>query len=171
MDLKEELYNFDKEEYGTNYHEHLLEQYKMYVEMTDRISARRQTSNSFFLSINTAIITLLGYTRLKLETEIPFIFILLLCLCGMVICYMWYRLTRSYKDLNSGKFKVIHEIEKRLPISPYDAEWVSLGEGKNKELYLPFTHIEISIPWVFFILYVIILLLYVPWESVLCNIG
>ena len=40
------------EKYGEKYKEHLLEQYKLYVEMADRISGRRQTANSFFLSIN-----------------------------------------------------------------------------------------------------------------------
>ena len=41
----------------------LLEQYKLYVEMADRISSRRQISNSFFLSINTAIVALMGYVK------------------------------------------------------------------------------------------------------------
>jgi hypothetical protein len=52
---------------------------------------------------------------------------------------MWYRLVRSYKDLNSAKFKVIHEIEKSLPISPYDAEWEAVGSiGRiNTPSHLP----------------------------------
>ena len=49
--------------------EHALEQYKLYVEMADRISARRQTANSFFLSVNTAIVALLGYLRTVQETS------------------------------------------------------------------------------------------------------
>ena len=32
----------------------LLEQYKIYVEMADRISARRGLANTFFLTLNTA---------------------------------------------------------------------------------------------------------------------
>src|SRR5262245_9792406 len=39
---------------------HLLEQYKLYVEMADRISQRRGTANTFFLTVNTAIIGALG---------------------------------------------------------------------------------------------------------------
>ena len=57
-----------EEEYGENYKAHLLEQYKLYVEMADRISARRQTANSFFLSINTAIIALISYLNFGSKT-------------------------------------------------------------------------------------------------------
>ena len=39
---------------------HLLEQYKLYLEMADRISSRRQSANSFFLSLNTALVALVG---------------------------------------------------------------------------------------------------------------
>lgn len=67
----------------------------------------------------------------------------------MIICYMWYRLIQSYKQINSGKFKVIHKIEQNLPISPYDTEWEMLGRGEDPKRYLPFTHIEIFVPWIF----------------------
>jgi hypothetical protein len=46
-------------------------------------------------------------------------------------------------------------MEQKLPISIYDYEWKILGEGKNKKLYFPFSHIEMVIPWVFGIIYVI----------------
>jgi hypothetical protein len=36
-------------------HAHLFEQYKLCVELADRISARRQTGNSSFLTVNTAL--------------------------------------------------------------------------------------------------------------------
>lgn len=44
---------------------------------------------------------------------------------------------------------MIHKIEKYLPLRPYDAEWKAVGEGKNKDLYLPFTHLETYVPWAF----------------------
>jgi hypothetical protein len=33
-----------QDDYGEHYHEHLLEQYKLHVEMTDNISDRRDRS-------------------------------------------------------------------------------------------------------------------------------
>jgi hypothetical protein len=34
----------------------VLEQYKLYVEMADRLSARRALANTFFLTVNTAVL-------------------------------------------------------------------------------------------------------------------
>ena len=136
------------DEYGQNYQSHLLEQYKLFVEMADRISARRQSANSFFLSVNTAIVALVGYVNLGGQSSSSYY--CLVSLAGMVLCFMWYRLIRSYKDLNTAKFAVIHEIEAELPVAPYDLEWEKVQQGTSSKLYLPFTHIEIFIPWVFF---------------------
>lgn len=72
--------------------------------------------------------------------------------------FTWYRLLRSYKDLNSAKFKVIHEIEAQLPLAPYDMEWEKVGKGQNSKLYLPFTHVEVLIPWVFLAIRVFVFL-------------
>jgi len=55
--------------------------------------------------------------------------------------------------MNSGKFKVIRQIEQNLPLALYDYEWKILGEGKNKKVYYSFSHIELLIPWVFGIIY------------------
>ena len=85
-------------------------------------------------------------------------------LAGIAISYMWYRLIRSYRDLNSAKFKVIHQIEKKLPLSPFDAEWEAVGRGENSSLYLPFTHIEIGIPWVFLVLHMFAFYQSFPWK-------
>lgn len=145
-----------QEEYGQNYKAHLLEQYKLYVEMADRISSRRQSANSFFLSVNTAIIALISYINLGYKNSSNFYW--LVSLAGMALCFTWYRLVRSYKDLNTAKFKVIHEMEAKLPVAPYDLEWEKVGKGKDSKLYLPFTHIEICIPWVFFVIHTFVLL-------------
>ncbi|NOR47574.1 MAG: hypothetical protein GQ533_05960 [Methanosarcinaceae archaeon] len=143
-------------EYGPNYQAHLLEQYKLYVEMADRISSRRLSTNSFFLSINTAIIALLSYINMGSNNGSSFY--CLVSLAGMTLCLMWNKLLRSYKDLNTAKFEVIHEIEAKLPLAPYDSEWEKVENGNNSKLYLPFTHIEFYIPWVFFVIYVFVLL-------------
>lgn len=86
----------------------------------------------------------------------------LLAIAGIALSYLWYRLIRSYRDLNSAKFKVIHAIEKRLPLSPYDAKWEAMECGENPKLYKPVTHIEICVPWVFFALHVIAFIRTIP---------
>ncbi len=76
-------------------------------------------------------------------------------MAGLILSYFWYRLLLSYKGLNTAKFLVVHEIEKTLPLSPYDAEWECLGRGKNSDNYKPFTHIEIWVPRVFIALHMV----------------
>jgi len=144
------------------FQEHLIEQYKLYLESADRISDRRQTANSFFVTINTTLVALVGYIHIGSTTSNELYW--LIALAGIALSYMWYRLIRSYRDLNTAKFKVVHEIEKKLPLSPFDAEWEAVGRGKNKALYLPFTHIEVGIPWVFLMLHAIAFIQSFPWE-------
>lgn len=146
------ILNYTKEEYGDEYRNHIIEQYKTYLEMTDRISQRRQSANSFFVTLNTVLISVIG-ASMSNKVHMSNTLAVLIGVCGIITSYMWYRLIRSYKDLNSVKFTVIHKIEKNLPISLYDLEWELLGRGKDKNKYLPFTHIEILIPWVFMLLY------------------
>lgn len=143
----------------------LLDQYKLYVEMADRVSARRQHANTFALSINTALIALVGYVQSLDSAVLKEGFFWAIALAGLVLNFVWYRLVRSYRDLNTAKFVVIHHIEKRLVISPYDAEWEAVGQGKDRKRYLPFTHIEIWIPWIFFGIHTLILIRSIPWEK------
>jgi hypothetical protein len=162
-DLDKSLYRVPPDKYDGEYQNHLLEQYKLYVQMADKISERRQSANSFFLTVNTALIAFLGLVASPdvggdsgLVASPPLPWVLVVSAAGVVLCYTWFRLVRSYKDLNTAKFKVVHAIEKRLPASPYDAEWEAVGRRERSDLYLPFTHVEIYIPWVFATLYVLL---------------
>ena len=151
---EEDLYKTKPSDYGPEYKQHLLEQYKLYVEMADRISARRQTANSFFLSINTVLIAFIGIVADRQVTDLHLPWVIVVSVAGLSLCYAWYRLIRSYKDINTVKFKVIHAIEAKLPSAPFDAEWKALGEGENRKLHIPFTHVETYIPMIFALLYI-----------------
>ena len=164
MSLEEQLLSLPKDDYGERYQDHVLEIYKLYVQSADNISARRQSANSFFLSVNTAIIGAVGYLSDGIGS-----FGWAVSLAGIVLCVAWYRSVRAYKDLNSGKFKIIHEIETKLPISVYEAEWEAVGRGKDPKLYLPFTRIEVCIPRTFMALHATMLLLAVPWAEVVLS--
>ena len=145
----------------------IIEIYKVYLQMADKISDRRQSANSFFLTINTVVVGLITYLSFDSVFEKYHPFYGLVSIAGMVICYYWYRLIRSYKDLNFGKFKIVHEIEKLLPVSPFDDEWEVLGRGKDKLKFLPFTNIEMRVPWIFFSLHAVVFLMSILWPWVL----
>ena len=144
------------------YQNHLFEQYKLYLDSALKISSQRQSANSFFLTINTTIIAFISYIHFGTSISLGYYWIV--AVAGIALSYMWYRLIRSYKDLNTAKFLVIHEIEKKLPLSPFDAEWEAVGRGNKPNLYLPFTNIEIKIPWVFIFLHVVTFIHSFPWN-------
>lgn len=147
--------------HNEKWYSHLLDQYKIYVEMADRISSRRATANSYFLSVNSAILAFVGYLS-SMETGE---YLWLLAIAGITLSVLWEALITSYRNLNTAKFLVIHKIEKRLPISPYDAEWDAMGRGKNSKLYRPISHIEQGVPYVFITLHIIVLIRTFPWCS------
>lgn len=156
METENKLFAIEEKDYGDKYKEHLFEQYKLYVESAEKTSDRRQHANNYFITINTALISFIGLSfQIKLLENLSWIK-LVLALVGIIICVIFWHLIRSYKQLNSGKFDVIHEIEKHLPLALYKYEWKILGEGKDNKKYYPFSHIELCIPWVFGIIYALL---------------
>ena len=146
-----------EEDYGESYRSHCVDIYKMFVEMADRISTRRQSANSFFLSINTLVIGAVGYVGFGKKVMDPE-FYGMVAAAGIALCFFWFCLIVSYRNLNTAKFKVIHEIEQMLPLAPYDAEWEVAGRGKNPLVYTPLTYIEMLVPWVFLVLHASVLI-------------
>ena len=151
-----DLFAKNEKDYGDDYKNHLFEQYKLYVESIEKTSDRRQHANNYFITINTALISLIGLSfQIKIFENLAVIKSVL-AFVGIVICFIFWHLIRSYKQLNTGKFAVIHEIEKHLPLALYKYEWEILGEGKDNKKYYPFSHIELLIPWVFGIIYALL---------------
>ena len=138
---------------GEQHQAAILEQYKLYVEMADRVSARRALANTFFLTLNTAVFTTIGFFWKDKPEGSPWLLLLpLAVLLGQ--CLMWYWIVRSYRQLNSGKWAVVGALEERLPASPWwRAEWKALGEGQDPSMYWPLTHIEQLVPLLFGLTY------------------
>lgn len=150
------LFSKNRKDYGAKYSEHLFEQYKLFVDSIEKTSDRRQQANNYFITINTALISIIGLSfQVKIFDSAPWLKSLL-ALLGIIISIIFWFLIRSYKQLNTGKFSVIHEIEKHLPLALYKHEWEALGKGKDKNKYYPFSHIELWIPWVFGSIYLIL---------------
>jgi len=154
--LADRLWNkdvFDEYDDKGKCKDHVLEQYKLYVEMADRISARRSTANTFFLTLNTLVIGALSACAEKFSR----LSVIVICIAAIVLCYVWKRLINSYRQLNTAKYAVIGEFEKRLPSSPYwSAEWNALGEGKDPKKYKQLTAVEKWVPIVFMCLYLLL---------------
>jgi hypothetical protein len=136
------------------YQSAILEQYKIYVEMADRISARRAVANAFFLTLNGAALTTVGFVYEK-GPHMSAVYLVGPLILLLALCLAWFWLVRSYRQLNSGKYAVVGALEEKLPASPYwKAEWTALGQGRDKAKYLPLTHLEQWTPFVFALTYV-----------------
>jgi hypothetical protein len=132
----------------------ILEQYRIYTEMADRISARRGLTNTFFLTINTGVSSLLAATWRDPAHGSAWLMLFPLLIL-LIQCLTWFWLVRSYRQLNSAKYAVIGALEERLPASPYwRAEWQALGRGEDPARYWPLTHLEKWVPALFAVTYV-----------------
>ncbi len=151
--MVKQLINKPVKKYNETYYSYYFNQYKIYIESAEKISDRRQNANNFFLTLNTVLISIIGLSfQIKVLEYFGWTRILL-ALLGLLICIIFWFLLRAYKQLNAVKFKVIHKIEKKLPLAMYDYEWELLGKGNDKVKYYPFSHIELLIPCIFGIIY------------------
>lgn len=151
MDVqKVKLIHQTKEAYGESWKSVLFEQYKMYVESADRISERRTACNNYLLTVNTALATIYGLTSNEIDTAV---WQVIIPIAGILTCLVWWNLITTYRNLNSVKFKVIHELEGHLPAALYSYEWTLVDHRKGKP-YKPLSHIEGRVPWIFILIYI-----------------
>ena len=148
MQSNHELLRVSEAEYGDQYRDHCLAMYHAFIESAERISDRRHSANTFFLTVNTTLLGITGYLQ-----NVGANLLWLVAFAGMVLSYTWWRLIKSYRSLNTAKFKVIHDIEQQLPFAPYDAEWEQLERGQAAKVHSPFSKVEAWVPIVFMILH------------------
>ncbi|GAA2243071.1 membrane protein [Streptomyces ruber] len=146
----------DYSETNDRYQQAILEQYKLCVEMADRVSSRRALTNTFFLSFNSAVVAVIAAVSSRSLAEMPLVLLLAGLLILLAQCAAWFVIVRSYRQLNSAKYTVIGGLEDRLPAYAYSrAEWRALGEGRDWRRYLPLTHAEQWVPIIFAVSYIV----------------
>ena len=123
-----------------NYNSQILfEQYKLYVEMANNVSNRRENTNKFYVSLISLLITIIVIIN-SLTQELQ---ILIFPITTLIpICYLWMKNIESYSTLNKGKFSVINEIENKLPAKGFTIECDLMTLYNYKEL----TKVEKKVP-------------------------
>lgn len=135
-----------------------LKLYEMYVGTAEAVSERRGKTNSFFLAVNSTLITVNSVVLATVEQAFAALFI---AAAGIVLCIAWTRLLRSYRALNRAKFSVIQSLEKSFPVAPFTDEWVILSNKDKEKEFVRLSLIEAVVPWVFALFYVAVMLAYV----------
>ena len=130
----------------------LMKQYGYFLETTENLVTRRQNVNSFYISANTALISVAGTIfALGSDAELlsKLIVIFALSIPGILLNISWHRMLQSYYINNQGKIKILSMIEKQLAVSLYDAEWRAMKNKFSKKKYISFTDNEKRLPVVF----------------------
>lgn len=90
----------------------LFELYKIVVTSWEALVGRRQAFNTFFITIQGALVAVAGLLlRGSGQVQSKAVALTALAIVGGVIAYSWGSLLRSYGQLNGGKFKVINTLE------------------------------------------------------------
>ena len=132
----------------------LLELYKLHAELADRVSQRREGANRMYVSLVLGLAVFLAAMFRFGSGTIPVEALLLVTsIIGGLLTISWYIVIRSYRQLNSGKFLALHELEKQLAYPFFTREWELLGEGHDAGRYWKLTVVEIGLPCIFFALF------------------
>ena len=137
----------------------VFELYKLHAELADRVSQRREGANRLFVSLLTGLLVFLaaslrfGTGPVTADSVMVFVGI-----AGVMLSVAWYVVIRSYRQLNTGKFLALHELEQKLAYPFYKREWELLGEGRDTRRYWRLTVVETTLPLVFGLLFAAVVL-------------
>jgi hypothetical protein len=134
-----------------------LEQYKIMVSSTEKVSEQRLKVNNLFFTITSSILSVgfilgktFGFTLISLFAVSS------LTLLALLATYFWEKMINSYGQLNKGKFILIDKIEKSLRTNMFEEEWKILTQEIE---YEPNTKTETTIVKRFRLFIIIILLI------------
>ena len=138
----------------------LLEIYKLHAELADRVSQRREGANRLYVSLLLGLAALLAaLLRFGVGDLSPRIVLLAAGIVGALLSASWYVVIRSYRQLNTGKFLALNELEKKIAFPFFEREWDLLGKGADRGRYWRLTVVETFLPTAFFALSCVLMLL------------
>ncbi len=131
----------------------LLEIYKLHTKLADRVSQRREGANRLYagllVAFATFIIALIRFSIGPHGEEALLIEFAVAGIVGMGLSLSWFLVIRSYRQLNTGKFRALQEIEKQLDFEFLSREWELLREGRDFRTYWKLTVAESILPVMF----------------------
>lgn len=119
----------------------LLALHKLYAEMANAVSQRRENTNKFFLTLITTLFTL-QLLPLRDNQEMSPCLTMFFLLVVLAVAYIWRSNLHAYQKLNKAKYEVIMEIESKLSYAGFTREWKLL----KADGYQALTDIEVKIP-------------------------
>jgi hypothetical protein len=149
----DQLVSNPKDSYGESFQAHLLEQYKLYVESSQKVTDRRITTGNYLLTVNSFLLTVFGVAS---SQHLGGVWLAIVPVAGLLVSFTWYSLVVFYRNLGAGKYKVVHQLESFLPVAPFRCEWRSAHDETGRR-HTGVTHLERVIPLAFAAIYVVLL--------------
>ena len=132
----------------------LLEIYRVHAELADQVSQRREGANRLYVSLLLALVLFLAALfRFGAGDLSGNVVLIVVGTIGIALSVSWLLVIRSYRQLNTGKLKALHELEEHLAYPFFKREWELLGEGKDQARYWRLTQAEALLPWIFLLLF------------------
>ena len=104
----------------------ILAQWQTCVDMANSTSQRRDAMNNLFATLNIALI---AATSIVWDLKS-----IMMAVGGVILCSVWLAFVKYFRQLNEAKFKVINDLEKKLPEQPFSDEWTILKKQKKRTL-------------------------------------
>lgn len=101
-----------------------IEQYKIMVSSTEKVTDSRSKVNSLFFTITSTILSISFIVIKNYDFKIASIgATIILTILALTTTFFWEKLVTSYGKLNTGKFKLIDRLEKELRTNMFEEEW------------------------------------------------
>jgi len=96
-----------------------LEEYKLAATHVDKLLDRRQSTTSFYLSVNTGIAAVVGLLLKDVELHGIWMIsaVLLLLSTGVIACWLWRSILHQYEILLEWWYARLRELEAEMPDS------------------------------------------------------
>jgi len=112
----------------------LLEQYKIMIASSEKVTEQRAQTNNLFFTITSTVLSFSIILGKEFQfNELALVMMIALAAIALVCTFFWQKLISSYGCLNTGKFKVISELEHQLKTNLFQREWdILINEVKYR---------------------------------------
>lgn len=136
----------------------IFQQYKLYSEQKEQFINRSFGINRFYLCISIVLLVLVSLCK-----TLPIAYLVslstILSIVGMCTSALWWMNMDSYNMLIKIKFsKVLEEMEKQLPVQPYNDEYKGIQDFRNNKKMFLFSDMQKTFAVIIFIVFLITLL-------------
>jgi len=138
-----------------------FEEYKLFTEMTDRLSQRRQNVHTTFEAVLTALFALLYFLAkdMKLHGARLSIPVVIICALGLAVCFVWRELINRYRELLDFRFKKLMKMEEQFTnsVRMFTSEMDFFRKKSCGKSAFKFSILERNLPLVFGIVFFLLL--------------